>query len=47
MNAATFVLSTGCLRVVQWYPSWIGVARNVPCPRGSGQKFKHGHGTVV
>jgi len=33
--------------VVQWYPSWIGVARNAPCPCGSGHKFKHCHGTVV
>jgi uncharacterized protein YecA (UPF0149 family) len=47
MNAATFVLSTGRPRVVQWYPSWIGVARNASCPCGSGKKFKHCHGTVV
>jgi hypothetical protein len=32
---------------VQWYPNWIGVARNAPCPCGSGHKYKHCHGTVV
>jgi hypothetical protein len=33
--------------LVQWYPSWIGVARNASCPCGSGQRFKHCHGTVI
>lgn len=32
---------------VQWFPGWIGVARNARCPCGSGQRFKHCHGTVV
>jgi hypothetical protein len=32
---------------VQWLPSWIGVTRNAPCPCGSGEKYKHCHGTVV
>jgi len=32
---------------VEWFPNWIGVARNAPCPCGSGHRFKHCHGTVV
>ncbi len=32
---------------VEWLPSWIGVSRNAPCPCGSGEKYKHCHGTVV
>jgi SEC-C motif len=37
----------GAAAGVQWFPSWIGVTRNAPCPCGSGQKYKHCHGTVV
>ena len=27
--------------------TWGGVARNAPCPCGSGKKFKHCHGRTV
>ena len=32
---------------VAWLPEWKHVARNTPCPCGSGQKYKHCHGTLV
>jgi len=30
-----------------WLPEWKNVSRNAPCPCGSGQKYKHCHGTIV
>ena len=32
---------------VTWNAKWTNVPRNMPCPCGSGLKFKHCHGTVV
>jgi hypothetical protein len=30
-----------------WLPEWKNVSRNATCPCGSGQKYKHCHGTLV
>jgi hypothetical protein len=30
----------------QWLPQWTNVARNAPCPCGSGRKYKRCHGTL-